>query len=221
MNLIIFDIDGTLVDSVKVDDQCFIRSFKDLHNIDLSRADWNNFEYVTDRGLTNEIFRTHFKRTPSEEEIIELKSYFYNLLEQRIDEIAEISGATQILNNLIERSDYLIAFATGGWRETALLKLNSVGLALGEATLISSNDHFDRSEITKLAIQETLTKSGLIKFDTITYIGDGLWDFNSALQLGINFIGIDSQRNNQLLNAGAVQVINNLEDLEQIIAWTK
>lgn len=57
MKLIIFDIDGTILDSVNADDKCFIQTFKDLYQIDLTNADWNDFTNVTDTGLTNEIFK--------------------------------------------------------------------------------------------------------------------------------------------------------------------
>ena len=219
MHLVIFDIDGTLIDSVKVDDQCFIQSFEELHNIDLSQADWNDFTHVTDSGLTTEIFRTHLARTPTENEVIELKSHFYQLLNQRIKEITEIKGAMKTLNTLIRHPEYAVAFATGGWKETAILKLTSIGFEIGETPLVSSNDHFSRLEITRIAIEKALTEKGLTAFDSVTYIGDGLWDFQSSMELGINFIGLDVQGNNTLLNAGATQVTNDLENLEQIRSW--
>ena len=33
MKLLIFDIDGTILDSTEADDQCFIQTFKDLYQI--------------------------------------------------------------------------------------------------------------------------------------------------------------------------------------------
>jgi len=198
MNLIIFDIDGTIVNSVKADDECFIQSFQDLYSIDLSGADWNNFRNVTDSGLTFEIFETHLGRKPLEKEILELKSHFYKLLYQRRDEITEIKGATNTLKSFIENPEISIAFATGGWKETAVFKLSAIGFELGELTLVSANEHFDRAVITRLAIDESLIRENLNSFDTITYIGDGLWDFKTTQALGINFIGIDYSKNNKL-----------------------
>lgn len=219
MDLVIFDIDGTLVDSVQTDDQCFIEAFQCLHNIDLSQTDWDDFEHVTDLGLTNEIFETRFSRTPTGAEILEFKTHFYALLKKRINGIVEVKGASKVLDSLISNPAFSIAFATGGWKETALLKLSAIGFELGEITLVSSNEHFDRAEIIRLAIEDVLSKTGLNEFDSITYVGDGLWDFNTAKKLGINFIGIDIKRNNILLNAGANPVANDLENLAQLLAW--
>lgn len=221
MNLVIFDIDGTIVDSVKADDQCFIESFKDLHNIDLSQSDWNDFKHVTDSGLTNEIFEIHLGRKPIDEEVQTLKNYFYNLLTQYSHRITEIPGAKNTLVSLMENPEISIALATGGWRETALFKLSTIGFELGELTLISANEHFDRSEITRLAIEESLAMAKLDKFDTVTYIGDGLWDFKTANKLGINFIGVDYWQNNKLTEAGATKVTMDLTNVQQIISWAK
>lgn len=219
MNLVIFDIDGTVVDSVATDDQCFIQSFEDLHNIDLSQSDWHDFLHVTDSGLTNEIFETHFGRRPLDEEIQELKDYFYRLLTQRSNDITEILGAKNTLTSFIDNPKVSIAFATGGWRETALLKLSTIGFELGDLILTSANEHFDRSEITQLAIDKSLQVENLDSFETITYIGDGLWDFKTAHRLGINFIGIDYHQNDKLINAGAEKVVTDLTDVQKILGW--
>lgn len=221
MNLIIFDIDGTIVDSVKVDDECFIQSFQDLHNIDLTGANWNNFNNVTDSGLTSEIFETHLGRQPSEQELLELKTHFYKLLNHRRNEITEIKGAKDTLASLIKNPEISVAFATGGWKETAELKLLTIGFEINDLILISANEDLNRAVITKLAIEKSLIKEQLVKFDTITYIGDGLWDFKTAEALNINFIGVDSQQNNKLRKVGATKVVTDLTNEQQIIRWAK
>ncbi len=221
MDLILFDIDGTLVDSVKTDDECFIQTFKDLHDIDLSGADWNNFKNVTDSGLTSEIFEKNFNRQPSEEEVGKLKTHFYELLKKRIIDITEINGATTALKFLSDLADISIALATGGWRETAELKLSAIKFDSSMLTLVSANEHFTRSEIIRLAIEESLKKEQVMQFESITYIGDGLWDFRTAQTLGINFIGVDHQRNDKLLEAGASNVLNDLVNVHHIIEWVK
>ena len=219
MDLILFDIDGTLIDSVKTDDQCFIQSFSDLYSIDLSHADWNDFNHVTDSGLTNEIFEQHFNRLPTTDEILELKNHFYNLLKNRIDEFKVVNGVNEALEMLSKHADCMIAFATGGWRETALLKLSSIDFKIGDLVLTTSNDHYSRKEITKLAIKETLVISQTDEFKNITYVGDGLWDYNTSKELGINFIGIDIKNDHKLLKAGATRVFNDFRNVEQWLSF--
>ena len=48
MKLVLFDIDGTLINSVKTDDECFVQTFDELYDIDLTKANWNEYTHVTD-----------------------------------------------------------------------------------------------------------------------------------------------------------------------------
>lgn len=219
MNLVVFDIDGTLVDSVKVDDMCFIQSFRNLHGIDLSEADWTSFKNVTDSGLTLEIFEMYLQRPPSQMEVLELKEHFYQLLSLRKNEITEIDGAISTLAQLSVHPQIAMSFATGGWKETALLKLSAIGYEPEEFPFVSANEYISRASITQQAILEALKRERLEAFNSISIIGDGLWDLETAQNLGINFIGIDHHGTDQLSKAGARNVLNNLTHVEQIIQW--
>ena len=55
MTAIIFDIDGTLSNTTKVDDKCFIKAFKIVFGIDISNQNWSELTNVTDWGITEEI----------------------------------------------------------------------------------------------------------------------------------------------------------------------
>lgn len=52
MTAIVFDIDGTLTNTRKVDDKCFIKAFKNTFEIDISNQNWSEFTNVTDWGIT-------------------------------------------------------------------------------------------------------------------------------------------------------------------------
>lgn len=221
MHLIIFDIDGTLVDSVKTDDECFIQTFQELHEIVLKDVDWSTFPHVTDSGLSKVIFQQYLKREPSEDELIAFKTHFLRLIEQRKAELIEVEGARKTIEYLMELPDISIAFATGGWKETAQLKLKQIGVFPSDLVFISANDHYDRAVITKMAITQSQAKEQLEHFETITYIGDGLWDFDTSQQLGIQFIGIDAHQSQRLKQAGAFQVLDSLADVQQLISWVK
>ena len=38
MHLVMFDIDGTLTETMKIDEECFVRSFKDVFGFEIGRA---------------------------------------------------------------------------------------------------------------------------------------------------------------------------------------
>ena len=58
-------------------------------------------------------------------------------------------------------------------------------------------------------------------FETITYFGDGLWDFKTTQKLEINFIGVDSKNNGYLKDNGAKQVIKDFIEPEKILNWIR
>ena len=219
MKLVIFDIDGTILDSVSADDECFIQAFKDLHQIDLTNADWNNFKHVTDAGLTIEIFERYFQRTPSDLEVNTLKIHFCNLLKQRVDEFTEIKNALAFIRLLSYESDLEIGFATGGWRASAEMKCKAIGLDLNEFIVKSSNDHFSRTRIIELVTTEALDKNRIRQFDSITYFGDGLWDLRATQELGIEFVGVDFCNSDKLRTAGVERIIKNYAEPSPIRKW--
>ena len=219
MKLIIFDIDGTILDSVNADDKCFIQTFKTLYQIDLSTANWNDFTNVTDSGLTMEIFENRLNRTPLPEELTTIKSHFKNLLSEHVGQFSEIDHAFSFIQILSENPEFEIGFATGGWKETAELKCNSVGFNLNDFIFKSSNDHYNRAKIIELVIEAALDKNEISEFESITYFGDGLWDFKTTAELGINFIGVDFKNNEKLKNAGVEKIIKNFSTPEMLLNW--
>jgi len=55
MKYIIFDIDGTLTNTKKVDDECFINAFEQTFDINIEQVNWEDIANVTDWGITEEI----------------------------------------------------------------------------------------------------------------------------------------------------------------------
>lgn len=221
MKLIIFDIDGTILDSVNADDKCFVQTFKDLYQIDLTNANWNDFKNVTDTGLTNEIFEKWLNRVPEKKEIETIKAHFRGLLNNCAYEFTEIEKSLSFIKFISKKPDFEIGFATGGWKETAELKCNLIGLDLNGFIFRSSNDHFNRANIIELVINDAIAKNNKEQFEFILYFGDGLWDYKTTMELGIDFIGLDYKGNNKLRNAGVEKVIRNYSEPDKILNWIK
>ena len=219
MKLIIFDIDGTIVNSVKADDECFKETFETLYRIDLSQTEWSEFKNVTDSGMTLEIFEKYLNRKPTNGEIVRIKKHFYELLVNRTKEFSEIDGALKFIDRINKNPNFISAFATGGWKETALLKVNSIKLNINQSIIKTADDHFNRAKIIELAITESLSKVKIIEFESITYIGDGIWDFETTNELGIDFIGIDSKNNCKLKMAGVEKIVSNYLETDKIVNW--
>src|SRR5438067_9492238 len=80
MHLAMFDIDGTLTETMKVDEECFVRSFKDVFGFADIDTDWSHYPHTTDSGIFREIHQTHTGRLPSPSETSRFRQHFVDLL---------------------------------------------------------------------------------------------------------------------------------------------
>ena len=174
---------------------------------------------MTDAGITHDIFKKWMNRSPNEKEIIRIKNHYRDLLGKRRNEITEIDHAMTFLNKIKGDSKFEIGFATGGWKETAIVKCASVGFSVDDHLFRSSSDHYNRAKIVDLVIEDAKSKNQLNSFDTIIYFGDGLWDYKTTIELGIDFIGVDYNQNGKLKNAGVQKVIQDYYDAPKILRW--
>ena len=202
MHHVMFDIDGTLVESYDFDSECFTSAVKEITGLELD-TNWDSYKHVTDTGILNEFFKNnHIINTSIISE--KIKSTFVSKIAARLTKISiqEIPGASLFIAQLKARDDVVISFATGGWYESAVLKLASAGIDFSNIVIASSNDHYSRVEIMKIA-QKRAIGNTLLGF---TYFGDGNWDLKACQELGVNFVLVgDKLTHNQSINNFIVQ----------------
>lgn len=220
MNFIIFDIDGTLTNTMPVEDKCFFRAFELTFGLDITDQDWADFQNVTDWGITEEIMENNLNRKPSDLEYNSLKDTFLTLLkaEKSKDnkQFSEVPGASQFLASLDGHPDYALGFATGSWSHSAKIKLETIGIDANQYAF-SNSDHFkSREDITLHTVEQLKQKTGNSP-EQIVYFGDGIWDFKTCQNLGIGFIGIDANGNNKLKSIGADVVFKNYLDQKAVM----
>ena len=215
MNLVIFDVDGTLIDSVGVDDRCFVQAFDDALGIRVAQTNWLEYQYQTDSGLALEIFCRHRGRRPTTVEVAVLENRFFVLLSRAIqtEPVAQKTGASRILDKLARRERWCPAIATGGWERTARLKLASVGIDAAPIPMATAGDCLERTAIIRTAVERAKVRLGVQSFASITYVGDAVWDARAAGQLGIAFLGVAGEQERTPLSAeGAQGVVPDFRD---------
>ncbi len=224
MNLAIFDIDGTLTKTDQIDDVCFVQALVDAHAITGISTDWAGYSHTTDSGITLDIFQERFNRAPEETEILKFKVHFVRLLEgYRVKDsslFAEIVGATSMLKRLNQEPEWRIAIASGGWRESAILKLKVAGIQANNFPSAFADDGYSREEILQSAISKATSFYQQNRFSRIVSVGDGLWDVRTARNLEFPFLGIgvgDAER--KLRRAGVIHVIKDFADYEKLIRY--
>lgn len=224
MNLIVFDIDGTLTDTKKADDNCLEKTMKKLFGISLDGISWADFPHATDWCISQEIFKKHFNRLPSEEEYQEIKAVFLDLLRQELQEkpwrFKEISGAKKFLEFLQMLPDFHIAFATGSWEQSGLLKLQGSNI-LDKNTchnyVISNSDLFISRENIVLHAIHQMEYAHKTRYQNVLYFGDGSWDLKTCKNLCIPIIGVDFHKDKQLLNLGLSEIIHDYTNIEMVM----
>ena len=187
MRAVLFDIDGTLLHSAAVDDALYREAVRVVLGEVQLRATLHEYEFVTDTGVLQEILRDN-EIDQSEQTLDEIRAVFVDLLEAHVQEhgpFAEIPGAREMLRTLQASSACAVALATGGWRQSAELKLASAGMHFEDIPLATSNDHHQRDTIMEIALAQL--GSG---FESVTYYGDGPWDRDACLRLGWEFVAV-------------------------------
>ena len=180
-----FDIDGTLISSNDFDTVCYQAAVQDVLGIPID-TNWGKYPHVTDSGVLSHIIED--LRLQSERDLIvaSVKERFLNRITSYLTnhEVSPIRGAQGFLAHLKNRYDVNVAFATGGWLESAMLKLEAAGIAVTGIPVASSSDHFSRIEIMKIAE----SRAGHCHYESKTYFGDSPWDLNASEELGYHFV---------------------------------
>jgi|SRR6266516_6560523 len=219
MQLVIFDIDGTLTQTTTADEECFVRSLAEVSGIHDVETDWSRYQHTTDSGIFNEIHEVRFGRPPSSIETSRFRQHFVGLLAQASSEapFVAIKGAPGLLSRLARSAEHRAALATGAWRDSARLKMASAGLHYDDYPAASSDDAFDRESIIRLSIQRASERYGdLVR---TVYVGDGVWDARACHCVGIPFIGIATDgRATRLSEEGAVSVFPDFSDTDSFLS---
>lgn len=180
-----FDIDGTLIQSFDFDEACYLAAVKEVTGLELVN-NWETYPFVTDRG----ILQTFIERQAPHYLLNDLerlvKPIFIRNIKAHLDKhpAQEVVGAKDFVDHLLADDHYIVSIATGGWGETALLKLGSAGFDTDKLNITSSNDHHARTEIMKLAKKSTENFNDV----NLTYFGDAEWDVRACTELGYNLV---------------------------------
>ena len=203
----ILDLDGTLMPSARVDDDCFWRAVFDCFGESMRQPALQDFKHVTDSGILSEWCDHELGRQPSPEEVLQIRQRFLDLLKaawkREPEHFRPFPGVDAWLEAVQASDCVFTGIATGGWGHSARLKLELAGLDRFDLPLASSDEAVPRAEIMLIAARKTLRGR---RFDAagFTYVGDGPWDLQASRELGWNFVGIASGKRAELLReAGA------------------
>ena len=216
--LIIFDIDGTLLDSMDIDSKCYIKSLENEFGIKKINDDWAIYKHATDSGIFQEIYNQYYNTSPKPDDYLKHENSFFNIynakLKNNLFSFLQTPGAKEIIYILKSLPNYFISFATGSYKKTALLKLKQFNILENDFPVTTANDAISREDIFLLSIKKAKNLYKVNKFDKIISIGDEIWDLKTAINLSLPFIGIGKNKFKKISNCLS---LDNFQDKEQFI----
>src|SRR5262249_27761278 len=153
MDLVRFDIDGTLTETMKIDEQCFVRSFRDIFGFVNLDTDWSHYPHTTDSGIFHDVFTSRLGRPPMAPEVSRFRQHFIHLLAAVSSKspFVPVAGADRLLSRLAQSGSHCVSLATGGWRDSARLKMMSAGMCFDDHPAASADDALDRESLMRLS----------------------------------------------------------------------
>ena len=189
MRAVVLDIDGTLIESMAVDSDLYFSSISAVLGPVKFRANLIDYDHVTDSGIIAQLLVDNDIAADSGV-MDSIRERFVASLFAHIESVGPfptIQGAIQFVNRLRDSKEHAVAIATGGWRSSALLKLETSGVDVNGIPVATCDDSQSRAEIMRIA----LTKLG-DEFESVTYFGDAEWDRRACQSLGWGFVPVGS-----------------------------
>jgi phosphoglycolate phosphatase-like HAD superfamily hydrolase len=207
--LIIFDVDGTLCDTLEVEGRCYVEAIEGVTGHSVASMDWSRFPEATSSAITQHLLSEFGVPNGVAVERLVLAEFVARLdseSRRRPDSFRPTAGALELFEDLKQREGYGVAIATGCWHDSAMLKLNRCGFMIGGVPLASSTDTARRADIISLAASRAGTG-----VDDAVYVGDGVWDLKAARKIGMRFVGV-GEHHERLREHGASRVLHSFAD---------
>ncbi len=227
-SLLLFDIDGTLIDSegaglLSLRDG-FFASFPEKGDQEFPELDLGG---ATDGSVIRFLFE-HFEIEDHENH----RSQFFQNYEKALKKKLELfqpeqkgrvlPGVLELLAQLAERhQDFVLALLTGNTESGARIKLETFGLHEYFPFGAFGSDHHDRNELGPIALRRAVEKTGrTFPAEKALVIGDTVKDILCARACGAQVIAVASGgvAREELENAQPDAVLDDLTDTDSVIA---
>jgi len=217
--LVLFDIDGTLIDSGQAGQRAWNRVFRSEFSIP------DAFQHIlmdgkTDIQILKEGLRAH-GRQPTEVLIGRITSRYLEILQSEIENPRAhvLPGVRELLDQLAGDENYVVGLLTGNLEAGARIKLSPFGLDRHFTLGAFGSDHENRTKLLPIVVEKFVQKTGSrIGFDDCIIVGDTPRDVACAKPYGAQTIAVATGIYSMvdLFKTGADHVLKNLYEAPDI-----
>lgn len=196
VRLILFDVDGTLIDSGGAGRRSLNSSFFELTGIK------EGIKGIIPDGMTDpmiilEMFRKRLGRDPTATEFKKMKSLYLHTLREEVylsKDYKVLSGVYKLLKKLSRDKRFLLGLGTGNFEEGAKIKLGRANLNRFFPFGGFGSDSIDRVEIIKIGSKrgKKLSLSEDMEVEAVFIVGDTPYDIRAGKQAGVETIAVAS-----------------------------
>lgn len=214
MPVAVFDIDGTLTDTMDVDMECYVRAVTEELGVIVPEG-WEELPEITDAAILGAAFERVGRTAPAPEDLGRVAERVGDMLAEILAEAPHrfrpLAGARRVFD-VVRSAGWDVAMATGAWRPSAEVKLRGGGIPWDGVPLVTSSEAHARHEIIRQAVREARGDDAGRADEPVVYFGDGVWDGRAACRLGCAFVGVGTGRPEALREAGALEVLDDFAD---------
>lgn len=220
--LVLFDIDGTLIDTGGAGMRALGRVFAELYDIPDAFANYS-FSGKVDRRILLDAFQQLWQRAPTDEEAEQVRQAYLERLDEELTstpgQYRVLPGVQQLLERL-RQEKIPTGLATGNLVEGAMRKLVIGDLWKYFPFGGFGSDHEHRGELTRMAIERAQQLTGIdFTANRVVVVGDSPLDvraarYNEARTIAV-LTGWDSRE--KLLAAGPDLLLDDLSDTDAVM----
>jgi phosphoglycolate phosphatase len=214
--VVLFDVDGTLIDTGGAGGRSWSHAFRQAFGID---GDIRKFSEVgmTDPVVARQTFEGTLGREPTTDEVIRLMMRYVLRLPEEVASSSGyrvMPGVHQLLQRLVA-ADTLLGLVTGNIEGAAHIKISRAGLQRFFLFGGYGSDSAERSDLTRAAIARAEALSGHdIDPSQVLVVGDTPRDVEAAHGAGAIAVGVATGEYSvgELRDGGAEHVLRSFAD---------
>ncbi len=197
MKVLLFDIDGTLVNAGGSGRRALDAAFESLFGVRRAGDGWS-LVGNTDLQNFSGVFRLHFRKEPTPKELDDVCGEYLRLLPGELRRVVEarkyliMPGVEGFLERLSARRDVLLGLGTGNLEKGAWIKLEPAGFSRYFRFGGFGSDGFERSGILRIAVDRARGFGNGAPIDPgdVYVIGDTPLDVSEARKAGYRAMAV-------------------------------